>query len=554
MSNLQLLPLGGMGNVTQNMYLYEYEDEILLVDCGIGFPTTYMPGIDILIPDITPLLKKLEAGKKIVGMILTHGHDDHIAALPYVLPHLPEFPIFGSPLTIGFAQERVSEMNREVEFRVIEATKEVSLSPSFRFTSYNMTHSVPDTRHLLITTPVGAIYHGSDFKIDPKPVDGAVSDLDSLAKLGDQGVLCVLLDCLRVEKNEPAEPESTIGAEFEKLMANTKGKFILTLMSSHIHRIQQAVDVAQKLGRKVVFVGRSVEQNVRVARDLGKLKVRQEQIVDKKHLDTLPDDQVCLIIAGSQGQEGSSLVRAIFGEHPALQIKSDDTVVFSADAIPGNEVPYYQSIDELAGNDIRVLYPSIEPGLHHSGHASKKEQRQVVELLKPKLVMPIGGADRHRYLFAINIARPLGYSGEQILRPRSGETVVFTQDGASIGPKFELRPTTVDGLGIGDVGPVVLSDRLKLGDAGIVAVIVPRVKGELKLDQIQLISRGFVFMQQADEVIEFIKQTVREAISQNKKLSDKELSQTIEKRLVRKLYKIIKREPLVIANIVSFKA
>jgi len=554
MSNLQLLPLGGMGNVTQNMYLYEYEDEILLVDCGIGFPTTYMPGIDILVPDITPLLKKLEAGKKIVGMILTHGHDDHIAALSYVLPHLPEFPIFGSPLTIGFAQERVSELNREVEFRVVETGKEVRLSPNFGFTSYNMTHSVPDTRHLLITTPVGSIYHGSDFKIDPRPVDGAVSDLESLAKLGEQGVLCVLLDCLRVEKNEPAEPESTIGAEFEKLMANTKGKFILTLMSSHIHRIQQAVDVAQKLGRKVVFVGRSVEQNVRVARDLGKLKVRQDQIIDKKQIDTLPDNQVCLIIAGSQGQEGSSLVRAIFGEHPALQIKADDTVVFSADAIPGNEVPYYQSIDELAGNDVRVLYPAIEPGLHHSGHASKQEQRQVVELLKPKLVMPIGGADRHRYLFAINIARLLGYSGEQILRPRSGETVVFTQDGASIGSKFELRPTTVDGLGIGDVGPVVLSDRLKLGDAGIVAVIVPRVKGELKLDQIQLISRGFVFMQKADEVIEFIKQTVRDAISQNKNLSDKELGQTIEKRLVRKLYKIIKREPLVIANIVSFKA
>lgn len=553
MSNLKLLPLGGMGNVTQNMYLYEYENEILLVDCGIGFPTTYMPGIDILIPDIGPLLKKIEEGKKIVAMILTHGHDDHIAALPYVLPHLPDFPIFASALTVGFAKERVSELVKQPDFRVVEPAKEVVLGAYFRANSFNMTHSVPDTRHFLISTPVGSIYHGSDFKIDPQPVDGATSELDRLAALSQQNVLCVLLDCLRVEKTIAAKPESTVEGEFERLMSETKGKFVLTLMSSHVHRIQQATNVALRLGRKIVFIGRSVEQNVRVARELNKLRIDEQQIVDKRHLDQLKDNEVCLIVAGSQGQEGSSLVRAIYGEHPSLQIKPDDTVVFSADAIPGNEVSYYQSIDQLAGNNIKVYYPNIEPGLHQSGHASRPEQEEVIRLIKPKLVMPIGGADRHRYLFKTTVALPLGYRDQQVLIPKSGEMLSFDSSArVQVAEKYDLHPTTVDGLGIGDVGPVVLSDRRRLGDAGIVAVTVPRIRGELKLEQIQLISRGFVFMKQAEEVIEFIKDTVKDAINQNKKLSDKELSLTIEKRLSRKLYKIIHREPLIMVNVVAF--
>lgn len=553
MSQLKLLPMGGMGNVTQNMYLYEYEKEILLVDCGIGFPGTYMPGVDILIPDIAYLLKKLAEGKKIVGMILTHGHDDHIAALPYILPHLPEFPIYGSALTLGFAKERVSELENIPAFQLVEVGQEFVLGNYFKATSFNLTHSVPDTRHFLITTPVGKVYHGSDFKLDPKPVDGKISDLVAISQLAGTGVLCVLLDCLRVEKQFPAEPETAVGPEIEKLMVNTKGKFILTLMSSHIHRIQQTINVAQKLGRKIVFVGRSVEQNVKVARDLNKLQIDEVQIVNKKRLDTLEDREVCLIVAGSQGQEGSSLVRAIFGDHPVLQIKQDDTVVFSADAIPGNEVPYYQAIDELAGNNIRVVYPAIHPDLHQSGHASRQEQQVMVRAIMPRFLMPIGGADRHRYLFKTTVAQPLGYPEKNVLLPKSGEILSFTQDNVSIAEKIELHPTTVDGLGIGDVGPVVISDRKRLGSSGIVAVIVPRVKGEIKLDQIQLISRGFVFMQQADEVVEFIKQTVKDAINQNRKLSDKDLKQTIEKRLVKKLYKAIQREPLVVASIVSFK-
>jgi len=546
--------MGGTSNITQNMYLYEYEDEILLVDCGIGFPGTYMPGVDILIPDITYLLKALEKGKKIVGMILTHGHDDHIAALSFVLPHLPQFPIYGSALTLGFAQERVSELAQQPKFLIVEAGHEFVLGTHFKAVSFNMTHSVPDTRHYLITTPVGKIYHGSDFKLDPKPVDGELSELQNIAAAGDQGVFCALLDCLRVEKLLPAEPETAVGAEIEKIMLETKGKFILTLMSSHIHRIQQNVDIAKKLGRKVVFVGRSVEQNVRVARDLGKLQIDEAQVVNKKHLDSLNDREVCLIIAGSQGQEGSSLVRAIFGEHPVLQIKKADSVVFSADAIPGNEVSYYQAIDELAGNGISVFYPAINPNLHQSGHASRQEQVEMVKLIKPKLLMPIGGADRHRYLFKTTVAQPLGYKENQVLLPKDGEILEFGAEGeAQVADKITLSPTTVDGLGIGDVGPLVIADRKRLGASGIVAVIIPRVKGNLKLDQIQLISRGFVFMQQADEVIEFIKQTVKDAVNQNRKLSDKDLKQIIEKRLARKLYKIIQREPLIMASIVNFK-
>lgn len=551
MAALNFLALGGMGAVTQNMYLYQYEEEILVVDCGIGFPGQRMPGVDILIPDISYLEKLLAQGKRIAGMILTHGHDDHIAALPYLLPHLPAFPIYGSPLTIGFAQQRVAETKLEPDFRVVKPGTRFSVGAHFQAQAVRVTHSVPDTMHYALTTPVGLFYHGSDFRLDPSPIDGLTSDREQMAMLGQAGVRCLLIDCLRVENPTPAQSESTIGPELEHLMVSARGKFIVTLMSSHIHRIQQVVDAAEKLGRRLVFIGRSVEQNVRIASELGLLHLNPRLVVEKRDAEQLPDRQACLIVAGSQGQEGSSLIRAISGEHPVLQIKPSDTVVFSADAIPGNELSYFGAIDELASNGVEVLYPDINPNLHHSGHASAPEQRELLTLLRPQLVMPIGGANRHRYKFIDFVAAPSGYAREQVLLPRSGEVLVFTDAGVSVGEVVPLNPPVVDGLGIGDVGPAVLSDRLSLGQAGIVVVVIPKRGGQLRLDEIKVVSRGFVFMQQAEEVVEFIIESTREIVRSLKRAPEREVKKAIERRLGRKLYKVIQREPLIVPLILE---
>lgn len=554
MSKLRLIPLGGMGNVTQNMYAYEYDQEILLVDCGIGFPDLHMPGVDVLIPDTTWLHQQLDAGKTIVGMVLTHGHDDHIAALPYILPELPDFPIFASPLTAGFAANRVEESpaaNRE--FTVVSDNHIITVSQNFQIEAIPMTHSVPDTRHYAIHTPVGVMYHGSDFKIDLEPVDGVRPDFDTMTRLGKEGVVCMLIDCLRVEREYWTKSESAVRPELETAMSHVAGKVVVTLMSSHIHRIQQVVDVAQALERKLVFIGRSVEQNVEVAMKLKKLHVPREMIVDKRDFQQHHDQDLVFVVAGSQGQEGSSLVRAVYGDHPQLQITSRDRVIFSSDVIPGNEIPYYAAIDELARNGIEVMYPDVMPNLHQSGHASAMEQQLALTLVKPQLVMPIGGQDRHRVKFHELVAAKMGYQDNQVILPAMGEIIAFDGRGWQIDEQIEIRPRIVDGLGIGDVGRVVLADRRVLGQDGMIVLVIPRQPGDKGFDlrHIEVESRGFVFMKEAEDVISFIKESVAEIITQAHTNSEEELKRQIERKLTKKVQKVIRRSPMVVPMFVG---
>ncbi len=547
-----MVALGGMGNVTQNMYVYECEDEMLLVDCGIGFPDSYMPGVDVLIPDVRYILTQLEAGKKIVGLIFSHGHDDHIAAAPYIFPHLPEFPLYGSPLTAKFAETRMSDSGVMRKVTVVSNTEVVKVSEYFSFQLIPVTHSVPDTRHVVIRTPEGIIYHGSDFKLDDAPIDGIKTDEALIRAIGKEGVLCMNIDSLRVERSEPTPSESAVGPELMALQKRTIGKHIVTLMSSHIHRIQQVVNAAESVGRKVVFVGRSVEQNVATALDLKKLHMKDGTFVDKKDMSNYRDSELCVIVAGSQGQEGSSLMRAISGEHPVLQIKKTDMVVFSADVIPGNELAYFAAIDELFRTGVHVVYPDISPTIHSSGHASKPEQLRLLSWVQPRYVLPIGGADRHRYLFSQAVIESGAMHENQVLLPDSGEIIGFSDGNVRSIDRLTLQPQVVDGLGVGDVGPVVLSDRRALSEAGMVVVVIPRHKNEFLLRDMTVVSRGFIFMREAQEVIEFMKQTVAEIIAeQGDRTKDDDIKRTIEKRLARKLYKIIKREPLIVAVILD---
>lgn len=552
MSELKIVPLGGMGRVTLNMFLYQYENEILIVDCGIGFPDVYMPGVDAIIPDITYLLKELKAGKKIVGLVFSHGHEDHIGALPYLSPELPDFPIYASPLTAGFAELRLKDKGANRSIKVIADNKPIKIGTHFTLTTLAITHSVPDSKHLVIETPEGIIYHGSDFKLDDHPIDGVLPDFESIEKFSQRGILLALIDCLRIERDAWTKSESTTGPVIAEEMRSTKGKFVITLMSSHVHRIQQTVDAAHEQRRKVVFIGRSVEQNVKVAVSLGKLDIPKGLMIDKRDMPDVRAEDLCVIIAGSQGQEGSSLVRAIYGEHRQIQITQRDKVLFSAESIPGNEVPYYNAIDELSRNQIQVVYPDIKPDIHQSGHASAPEQKKLVSLLKPKYLMPVGGADRHRNLFKQRMTTDLRFQPGNILVPANGEVLGCQNQQIKVIDRLTLKPRIVDGLGIGDVGPVVLSDRRSLSQAGIIVLVLPRHKGKLDLNNIMVVSRGFVFMKQADEVIDFIKEKTVEIIHKaGRKIKDEELKRLIEKRLSRRLYKVIKREPMIVPVILD---
>jgi ribonuclease J len=486
MSKLRIIPLGGMGSVTKNMFVYEYEDEMLIVDCGIGFPELNMHGVDLLIPDSTYLHEQLDAGKKIVGMFFSHGHDDHIAAAGYVLPDLPDdFPLYAAPLTAAFAQQRMKDHAIDRRINFLKDRQPVTLG-YFSVESIAMTHSVPDTKHLIIRTPEGIIYHGSDFKLDEHPVDNVLPDYDSIRELAEEGILCMMVDCLRIEKPSLTQSESSVRSAFERELADVQGKIVLTLMSSHIHRIQQAVDVATSMGRKIVFVGRSVEQNVDEALALKKLHLDAKNIVDKRKIEDYRDEELCIIVAGSQGQEGSSLMRAIFGEHQVLRISERDKVIFSADVIPGNEQPFYGAIDELAKNGIDVSYPDIHPDLHVSGHASAPEQKKLIELGKAKYLFPIGGAYRHRKLFS-DLAKGIGYKEEAIVLPDDGEVVQFEDGKKSFGEKILLKELMVDGKGVGDVGTMVLSDRKIMSQDGMLVLVIPKIKGKMDLSEITVV-------------------------------------------------------------------
>jgi ribonuclease J len=553
MSQLRIAPLGGLGKVTQNMFLYIYENEILIVDCGIGFPDEYMPGVDTLLPDTRYLHELIKEGKELVGIAITHGHEDHMGALPYVLPELEEIPpIWASPLTVGFIQKKFQEQKRDVFINTFKDHQKVTFGKHFQVMSLAVTHSVPDTKHLVIDTPEGVIYHGSDFKLDEHPLDGVKADTATMEALGKQGILLAMIDCLRSEQLEHTPSETTVGPELEKLMRNTKGKFVVTLMSSHIHRIQQIVNSAEKIGRKVVFIGRSVEQNVEIASSLKKLQIPSGLMIDKRDIDKHKDNKLCVVIAGSQGQEGSSLIRAVYGEHRQVQIKADDKVVFSANVIPGNEIAYYRAINELAGNGVVVIYPDVNPLLHQSGHASAAEQRIVAKLLHPKFLMPIGGEDRHRAKFREYVAQSLGYTKEKTLTPKVGEILGLTNGEVKVVDSIEIRPRTVDGLGIGDVGPVVLSDRRSMGQSGMIVLILPRHQGRLDLKHMQVVSKGFVFMKEAEEVIDFIEKETAGIIDKlGKKKGDAAIREALERQLGRKLYKVIRREPMIIPVIMD---
>ena len=546
---LKIIPLGGVGDVTKNMYIYEIGNDILIVDCGVGFPDEAMPGVDLVIPDISYLRDKKE---KIKGIIITHGHEDHIGGLPFLWPEL-QVPIYTQKLTAGFIRAKFSEHNLPKN-KIIEVKIDENLNlGSFQVCFYQVSHSVPDSMGIVLRTPIGTIIHQADFKIDWTPVSGQVTDVGKVGRLGSEGVLLLLIDCLRVDKAGFNKSEKSIEASFEKAALETKGKLLITMTSSNVSRMQQAINVAQRLGRKVAVVGRSFENNFQVARDLGYLHVPAGIVITPDAISSIAPNKVLVLIAGAQGQSDSSLVRVANEEHSQVKLKEGDSVLFSADPIPSTESAQNALIDSLTRLGADVYYSAVTSDLHVSGHAAQEELRLMINLIKPKFLIPIGGTFRHMRSFS-GMVQNMGYSKDKILEPEDGDIIDVKKDDVRFAGKTPVQNVYVDGLGIGDVGHVILRDRQKMSAEGVVVVVVSLDQHTGKITgEPDIISRGFVFEEFAKEIMDEAKAKVLESLEKHThKTTDwRFLRKIIEDTLDKYFYQITERRPLILPVVVE---
>ena len=548
-NSLSLIPIGGVGNVTKNMYLYEYNNEILIVDCGLGFADETMLGVDLLIPDIT-YLKNLPQGKKIVGMALTHGHEDHIGGLPYILPDLPgQFPIYGTPLTAELANAKLRDYGEQPRVQKVNFDGgDVKIGP-FTLNFIRVTHSVLDSSNIFIKTPVGNFYHGSDYKVDLTPFDGKRTDFKKIAQLSKDGVLCMLSDCLGAERKGHTPSEAKLTAAFEEELENCKGKFIVTTYSSNVARVNQVLKVAEKFGRKVCFVGRSVIKVKDIAQNLGYIRMPKGMEIATNQLKNYKDSDIVLLVAGSQGQENSALSRIVSGEFKEIHLTANDVVIFSADPIPGNEVSVYALVDDIARIGARVIYSALSEEFHVSGHASSEDLILMMNLVGPKMVLPIGGTYRQMVQYK-NLAQKQGFEAKNILLLDNGQEVLFNQTGARIGKKLNLENVYVDQISGEEVEGFVLRDRQKLATDGVV-IVLSEVRSNGQVDNLDIVVKGLSQVEITD-IQKSLAAEIKQKLTQRQGLRDrflmrKAISEIAEQLIFRKL----RKRPLVLPVIIE---
>lgn len=553
--SVRLIPLGGIGNVTKNMYVYEYRydgkiRDILLVDCGIGFPDPEMYGVDLVIPDVRYLETKRD---KIRGLVFTHGHDDHIGGVPYVYGKLGQIPLWGTRLTAAFVNIKLREANLKTQVTPVSFEQSLTIGP-FRISFVRVTHSVPDSANLMIETPVGIFFHGSDFKFDMTPLDGKTSELSKISAVGQRGVLCLLTDCLGSERRGFTPSEQIVGETLEKEISLCPGKFIFTTQSSNISRIQLAIEVARKHGRKIAFFGRSIDQNIEAALRLGYMRFPREEVISDRQLRHLPLSKQFLVVAGAQGQPGSAMSRIANDDHKFVHITEGDSVVFSADPIPGNENSVSALIDQLYRKGARVSYSDIMEDLHVSGHGSQGDLMLMLSAVGPRYVLPIGGTYRHMMQYR-RLAQDLGYDKKAILVPEEGQVLEFRPSRpVQIGETLALENIMIDGLGVGDVGEIVLRDRRTIATEGIVVVVVPIEKSTGRVTaEPDIISRGFIYMKESGELVDRAKRLVSQSLKLKKgriidwRFVRKQISGNLDEFLARETG----RHPLIVPVIVE---
>ena len=490
---LHFIPLGGIVGVTKNMYVYEiYNDDklkdIVIVDCGIGFPKEKELGVDFVIPDTSYLIDKKQY---IRAILITHGHEDHTSALPLLYDGLGRPPVYASLLTSIFIENKFKDRHKKIQVNRVNFNKEYSFG-DFRVSYFKMTHSIPDTTHILIQTPVGTVYHGSDFKLDLTPPYGPGPDFYKITKAGHEGILCLLSDCLGAEREGLTLSENIVGQTFENEMRKTKGKFIMTTFSSNISRIRQCVDAAIKFNRKICFLGRSMRENTKLAASIGYLPIPESLFIKEEEVNRHPPGKICLIVAGSQGQYGSALSKLADRQNLNIKIKSGDKIIFSSDPIPGNENGVYATIEQLVEEGADVVYSDIADQLHSSGHGNQEDLKFLVRFTNPKYFIPIGGTIRHQRQYE-NLVEQLNYNKRDVFSLNEGETVWFVKNKAYLGDKIETKNIYVDAYGIGDVDSIILRDRKTLATDGVVFVLSNVDNSGLLLGQPKIVSRGFIF-------------------------------------------------------------
>lgn len=549
MSQLKLIPLGGVGGVTKNMYVYEFGDDQIVVDCGMGFPSSSDLGVDSVIPDISYLEKP---GKKLHGIILTHPHMDHIGGLPYILPRLKDCEVFGGKLAIAMAEVRVREFGIPNKMTPVEGA--LNLGP-FRVEFIHSTHSVPNCFHLLIKTPAGTVYHGADFKFDLTPIDNLPPDMASMAIAGKNGVDLMLTDCLGIEKDGFCPSERSLKKAIDNEIRDTKGKLIFTGMSSSISRFQMAIESCIKYNRRVAIIGRSVEQNLEAAIKTGFIKIPAGVLIKPQQIANMAPNQVGIIVSGSQGQSGSAMHRLANNEHRMARLKKGDKVIISSNAIPGtgNDADIFDLMDTLYKNGIDVVYSGTSENLHVSGHGYRGDIALLAQLVKPKQIIPIGGDMRHMMLYK-KLASDMNFDPNKVFILPEGQSVILEDHVVKEGPKFETRNIYVDGLGIGDVGTVVLRDRQVMAEDGILIAMVPLKRDDSQVaGEIEIISRGFVYQKESQDLINDARKNVLHGLKDLKGQATDWgfIRKKIEGQLEKFAFDHTQRRPLVVVILIE---
>ncbi len=546
---LRAIPLGGLGEIGRNMMALEYDENIVIIDAGLMFPEEEMLGVDLVLPDVTYLAERKD---KVLAFLLTHGHEDHVGALPYILPKVSA-PIYGSRLTLGFIKNKLREhkLVEQADLREIKAGDVVELGP-FKVEFIHVAHSIPDTTALAIETPVGMVIHSGDFKMDQTPVDGKPTDMARLSHFGNRGVMLLMSDSTNAERDGFTPSERTIGEAFQELFGQVSGRIIISTFASNIYRIQQALNTAARYKRKVAVIGRSMVNNLTIAQELGYIQMPGDIMIKIQDINKEPDEKLVILSSGSQGEPLSALTRIAAQEHPQVKLKAGDTVILSATPIPGNEELVSRTINNCYKHGARVFY-SARNRVHASGHASREELKLMLNLVRPKFFMPVHGEFRHLALHS-EIAQEVGISKDRVIVTDDGNTVELSDSLPHFGNKVPAGYVFVDGLGVGDVGSVVLRDRRVLSQDGIFIVIVTVDKdtGQV-VSGPDLISRGFVHQQSSDALLESARQQVLATINKPGRGNPEwqVIKNSIRDSLSKFLYEQMRRRPMIIPIVVE---
>lgn len=544
-SKLKVIPLGGMNEIGKNMTVIEYENDIIVVDCGLAFPEDEMLGVDLVIPDITYLEKNKD---KVRALVITHGHEDHIGAIPYFLKKI-NVPIYGTKLTLGLIKAKLVEHNLEksTKLKCVAPRDTVSIG-KFKVEFVKVIHSIADSVALAITTPVGVVFHTGDFKIDYTPIDSIPMDFERIAEIGKKGVLLLMSDSTNVQRPGHTMSERSVGREFDKIFTNCNKRIIVATFASNIHRMQQIINSAVKFNRKVAVVGRSMLNVIQVAGELGYLNAPEGTLIDIDKIGIYNPEQLVIITTGSQGEPMSALSRMAMGEHKKVQITADDLIIFSSSPIPGNEKSVGRVMDELEKLGAEIIYNQLAD-VHVSGHACQEELKLMLSLVKPKYFMPVHGEYRflkHHGELAVSV----GVKKENIFLNENGRILELTENSANLSTQVQSGIVLVDGLGVGDVGNIVLRDRQLLSENGMIIVVIGLDRKTAKVvSGPDIVTRGFVYVRESEDLMEDIKAVAKKELQKCEDQGVKEWSQiksNVREVLIKYIYTKTKRQPMVL--------